>query len=134
MGSKKAMENTPTNEEIEKDIEVAEGQKIGSSPNILLYAGAQELNDYLFLEGLFFSKFKIKSFNGASLEFKSKKGNFTLPSAIQEIECEFSGKYQRFVSQISFDITKEQLKLILDKKYESVIFKIKSKSFKLERQ
>ena len=78
-GSKRAV---MTNQEVEKEMKVEDGQKLGVSEEMLLFGGFQELNNYYFFEGLFVSTKSFKSKVGATITFSGKQGTFTLPSAI----------------------------------------------------
>jgi hypothetical protein len=120
-----------TNEEVEKEMKVEDGQKLGTSEEMLLFGGFQELNEYFFFEGLFVSLKSFKSKKGATITFKNKNTEFTLPSAIQEFDCDYAKPLQRHVAQISFDVTKAQIKKIQEGNYESVEFKVKKKTFHL---
>ncbi|EDM44653.1 hypothetical protein SCB49_13815 [unidentified eubacterium SCB49] len=122
-----------TNDEVEKEMKVEDGQKLGVSEEMLLFGGFQELNEYYFFEGLFLSTSSYKSRTGATITFSGKKGTFTLPSAIQEFECEYAKPLQRYVSQISFDVTKAQIKKIQDGSYDKVTFTVKKKVFELSK-
>ncbi len=127
-GSKKPL---LTNEEVEKEMKVEDGQKMGVSEEMLLFGGFQELNEYFFFEGLFVSTKNFKSKTGANITFSGKQGEFTLPSAIQEFECDYAKPLQRHVSQISFDVTKAQIKKIQAGSYDTITFKFKNKVFEL---
>lgn len=120
-----------SNAEVEKAMDTVDGQKLGENDEMLLYGGFQELNDYYFFEGLFVSNTNFKTKHGATIEFKGKKGNFLLTSSLQEFECDFAKPLQRHVAQISFDVTKAQIKKIQNKEYETIAFKVKKKVFNL---
>ncbi|MFT7072688.1 hypothetical protein [Patiriisocius sp. Uisw_017] len=125
---------TMSNAEVEKAMDIVDGQKLGESEEMLLFGGFQELNEYHFFEGLFVSTKNFKSKNGASIAFKGSKGDFTLPSAIQEFECDYAKPLQRHVAQISFDISKAQIKKIQKGDYKTVEFSVKKQQFLLERK
>ena len=120
-----------SNAEVEAAMTTVDGVKLGESEDMLLYGGFQELNDYLFFEALFVSKKSFKTMDGATIIFKSSKGDLTLPSSIQEFECEYAKPLQRHVAQVSFDIDKSGIKKIQEKSYDSVEFKVKKKVFNL---
>ncbi len=126
-GAKKT--NLMTNEEVEKEMKVEDGQKLGVSEEMLLFGGFQELNEYYFFEGLFVSTKRFKSKVGATIIFSGKQGTYSLPSAIQEFDCDYAKPLQRHVAQISFDVTKAQIKKIQAGHYETVEFKVKKHSF-----
>ncbi|WP_432411433.1 hypothetical protein [Rasiella sp. SM2506] len=125
--------NTPSisNAEVEKLMTAVDGEKLGESEEMLLYGGFQELNDYYFFEALFMSRRAFKSKKGATLTFKSKRGDFTLTASMLEFESEYAKPLQRNATQISFDIEKNQIKKIQEGAYESIDFKIKKQVFTL---
>lgn len=125
---------TMSNAEVEKAMDIVDGKKLGESEEMLLFGGFQELNEYHFFEGLFVSTKNFKSKNGASIAFKGSKGDFILPSAIQEFECDYAKPLQRHVAQISFDISKAQIKKIQKGDYNTVEFSVKKQQFLLERK
>jgi len=128
-GSKNS--NIIPNAEVEKAMTTIDGEKLGESEDMLLYGGFQELNDYYFFEALFISVKTIKSKHGATITFKSKKGNFTLNASMLEFESEYASPLQRNATQISFDIEKNQIKKIQQGAYESIELKVKKKVFNL---
>lgn len=120
-----------TNAEVEKEMKVEDGQKYGESDEMLLFGGFQELNDYYFFEGLFLCTKNFKSKTGAQITFSGKKGTTTLPSAIQEFDCDYAKPLQRYVAQISFDVTKAQIKKIQKKEYDTIELSLKKQQFTL---
>ncbi len=125
---------TMTNEEVEKEMKVEDGQKFGVSEEMLLFGGFQELNEYFFFEGLFLSTKSFKSKVGATITFSGKQGTFSLPSAIQEFECDYAKPLQRHVTQISFDVTKAQIKRLQSGAYDTIDFHVKNKHFFLDKK
>ena len=128
-GSKKS--NSLPNAEVEKLMTTVDGEKLGSSEEMLLYGGFQELNEYYFFETLLMSVATIKSKRGATITFKSKKGDFTLNSSMLEFESEYAKPLTRNATQISFDIEKNQIKKIQQGDYESIELKVKKHVFTL---
>jgi len=124
---------TISNAEVEKVMDIQDGQKYGESEEMLLFGGFQELNEYYFFEGLFVSKKNFKSKNGASISFKSKKGDFTLPSAVQEFECDWAKPLQRHVAQISFDVSKDEIKKIQKGSFDEIVFTLKKHTFLMQK-
>lgn len=128
-GSKKAI--TISNAEVEKAMTTVDGKKLGESEEDLLYGGFQELNGYYFFEALLMSVKDVRSKHGATITFKSKKGDFTLSASLLEFESEFARPLQRNATQISFDIEKNQIRKIEKGEYESMELKVKKKVFNL---
>ncbi|RMA58076.1 hypothetical protein [Ulvibacter antarcticus] len=130
LGNIRAMERLHVDTVTEEKIENIGGDKIAESQDGIIYGGIDELNGYLFLETVILSRMNIKTFKGATLKFIGSS-DFELKSDTQEIESEFSNVSNRFITRISFDITKNEIHLIKDKKYDKVIFGFKKKSFEL---
>lgn len=123
--------NVISNAEVEKLMTTVDGEKMGESEEMLLYGGFQELNEYYFFEALFMSMKAFKSRKGATITFKSKKGDLTLNASLLEFESEYAKPLQRNATQVSFDIEKNQIKQIQERAYESIEFKVNKKVFNL---
>ncbi|MAM29136.1 MAG: hypothetical protein CMC75_04135 [Flavobacteriaceae bacterium] len=124
-------ENTLSNAEVEKLMTTTDGKKLGESEEMLLYGGFQDLNNYYFLETLFLSVESIKSKRGATITFKSEQGEFVLKASMLEFDSEYVKQLERHVTQISFDIEKDQIKKIQSGAYQSIELKVKNKVFTL---
>tara|TARA_R100000935_G_scaffold21876_2_gene40370 strand:+ start:15693 stop:16106 length:414 start_codon:yes stop_codon:yes gene_type:complete len=125
--------NVIPNAEVEKKMTTVDGEKLGESEEMLLYGGFQELNDYYFFEALFISIPAIKSKKGATITFKSKRGDVTLQASMLEFESEYAKPLQRNATQISFDIEKKQIRKIQQGAYEEIELKLKKKVFTLSK-
>jgi hypothetical protein len=132
MGNIRAMERLHVDTVAEDKILNIQGNKIAESDEGIIYGGIDDLNGYLFLETVILTRINIKTFKGATLKFTGLK-NFELKSDTQEIASEFSNVSNRFITNISFDITKPEIELIRDKQYEKVEFRFKKKSLTLSR-
>ena len=118
--------DTESNEEITSEELV--GENIGIAAEGQLNVGIQELSGYLFLETFILSKINIKTFNGATLTFTSDKGDFVLLSDTQEIKSDLSGKPLKYITQISFDITDDEIDRIKSGDYSKIQLDFKRKS------
>ncbi len=132
LGNSKAKEGLQDDTFNEEEYQEMQGNKIAASNEGIIYAGINELNGYLFLETVVVSRLNIKTLNGATLKF-SGATDFTLPSDTQEIESESSKVSNQYTTQISFDIGKEEIDLIKNKKYDTVVFSFKKKTLTLQR-
>ena len=132
LGNSKAKEGLQDDTFNEEEYQEMQGNKIAASNEGIIYAGINELNGYLFLETVVVSRLNIKTLNGATLKF-SGATDFTLPSDTQEIESESSKVSNQYTTQISFDIGKEEIELIKNKKYDTVVFSFKKKTLTLQR-
>jgi len=131
-GNIRAMERLHVDTVTEEKIENIGGDKIAESQEGVIYGGIDELNGYLFLETMILSGINLKTFKGATLGFKGPSP-FKLKSDTQEIESDFSNVSNRFMTRVSFDITEDEIQLIKDKKYDTVVLQVKKKSLTLSR-
>lgn len=132
LGNIRAMERLHVDTITEGKIENVGGDIIAQSADGVIYAGIEELNGYLFMETVILSRTNIKTFKGATLDFEGEE-NFQLTSDTKEIESDFSNVSNRFMTKISFDISKDEIQLILDKKYDKVVLKFKKKALTMQR-
>ena len=133
MGNIKAMERLPAETVSECETLNFGGEKIAESKEGQLWVGIQELTDYYFLETTIVSLLNIKTFNGATLIFKGGKESFELKSDTQEIKSEFSNISNRFIAQVSFDITKDEINKMVKGNFTEIEIKFKKKSIILNR-
>lgn len=104
------------------------GEKIGASINGQLNVGIQELSGYLFLETFILSKTTIKTLKGATLKFTSENGDFILKSDTQEIKSDLAGNSFKYITQISFDITEDEVERIKKGDFSKIQLDFKRKS------
>lgn len=133
LGNIKAMERLHVDTFTEDKINNIKGEKIAESNEGIIYTTINELNGYLFLETTVLSRVNIKTFKGATLTF-SGQVDFELSSDTLEIESNFSNVSNRFMTEISFDITQEEIKQIKAKHYEKIILKFKKKELTLYKR
>ena len=131
-GNKSSIERIDLDEAPESFIQNIGGDRIATSEDIIIHAGIDDLNGYLFLETLMLSRVNIKSMNGATLKFEGQN-NFKLSSDTQEIKSEFSSESNRFMTKVSFDITEKEIKHIKNGKYGTVTLEFKKKSYTMKR-
>ncbi len=116
----------------ERTMQVVDGQKIGESKDGHLYMGFNEISGYLFLETLLASSISVKTYDGATLDFKSANGNFSLISDTKELASEFSKQVNRHMTECTFDITEEQIKRIQKRDFETVTYRFKKKAILMD--
>jgi len=133
LGNAKAMERLQEDTFTEEKIENVGGDKIAESKEGQLYIGVSDINGYQFLETIIFSGIKVKTFDGARLTFFGNDNDFELTSDTQEIVSEFSDTSNRFVSQVSFDISDEEIKKIQKGDFKQIKFSFKKKSITMDR-
>lgn len=133
LGSVKAMERLHVDTFTEEKMENVEGDKIAESKEGQLYVGLSDINGYLFLETIIFSGINIKTFNGGTLNFIGGSNDFELKSDTQEIVAEFSNVSNRFMSHVSFDISKDEIEILKKGDFKQIKFSFKKKSITLDR-
>ncbi len=133
MGNKSAMERLDPDTEIDEKLLNISGDKIAESKEGQLWVGVQELTGYYFLETIIISVLNIKTFDGATLIFKGGKEDFALKSDTLEIKSEFSNAVNRFISQVSFDITKDEIEQMVKGDFTEVEIKFKKNTILLNR-
>ena len=85
------------------------------------------------METILISQQNFKTFKGAKLEIKGGTEDFILDSDTLEIESDYSNVSKRYLCEVSFDITKEQIQKLVDQDYEQVIFQCKKKTIVMNR-
>jgi len=133
MGNISAMERLHVDTVTEGKILNIAGEKIAESKEGQLWVGIQELTGYYFLETTIVSALNIKTFDGATLIFKGGKEDFELKSDTQEIKSEFSNVSNRFIAEVSFDITEAEIDQMVKGNFTEVVFKFKKKTILLNR-
>lgn len=133
LGNVRAMERLHVDTFTEDKMENVGGEKIAESKEGQLYVGISDINGYLFLETVLFSGINIKTFGGATLSFEGGANDFVLKSDTQEIVAEFSNVSNRFMSQVSFDITKDEIEKLQMGDFKEIVFKFKKKKITLNR-
>ena len=116
---------------IENRISVADGEQIGISQYGGIWIKYQELVDYQFMNVLIVGKIKHKTFKGCQLVFTSQNSELKLTSDTREIESDFTDVSNRYVTQMSFDITNENIDIITNNEAIKVdlIFEKNTESF-----
>lgn len=114
-------------------LEESVGEKIGASIDGQLNVGIQELSGYLFLETFILSKTTIKTLKGATLKFTSENGDFILKSDTQEIKSDLAGNSFKYITQISFDITEDEVERIKKGDFSKIQLDFKRKSLLFDK-
>ncbi|WP_405409779.1 hypothetical protein [Maribacter sp. Asnod1-A12] len=130
-GNIKALERTHIDTFTENLITNISGVKIAESKDGQLFAEFQELAGFDFLESTILSKENIKTFKGAKLSFIGDNNELILDSDITEIESDYSNVSNRWMTKVSYVVTKDDIKFITQKKANFILFEYKKKSIKL---
>ena len=131
MGSSKATDRAYNEPLTAEKIKQIPGEQLAASEAGGMWAGIQELNGYVFIELIVLDTTKIKTFKGVSLTFLGDS-ELTLESDNKEVNSEFSDLFNRWLTQISFEISKKDLNYIKRKKYNQIQLDFKKKSLMFE--
>jgi hypothetical protein len=131
MGSSKATERAHKNAFTEEMKEQIPGEQLGTSEHGGIWAVLQELNGYLFMEVIVLDTTKIKTFKGATLTFIGDT-KLNLTSDSKELNSDFSSATKRWLTQISFEVSKKDVNYIRKKKFDQIQLDFKKKSLMFE--
>lgn len=127
LGNIRAMDKLHVDTFTENLIENVPGDLIAESDEGQFFVGVQELNGYYFLETTVLSAIGVKTYKGAHLNFTGGKSDFSLKSDTQEIKSEYSNVSRRYMSDISFEITEQEIQRIQEGDFEQIQFMFKKK-------
>ena len=130
-GNIRALERNHVDTYTENLINNISGEKIAESKDGQLYIEFQELAGFEFLESTILSRENIKTFKGAKLSFIGDNNEMILDSDITEIESDYSNVSNRWMTKVSYVVTKDDINFITEKKADFILFEYKKKSIKL---
>lgn len=131
MGNVRSMERTHIDTHTENKMQEVAGEQIATSEQGGIWVALQELNGYVFMEVTVLGTTKIKSLKGCTLTFLGDN-ELTLTSDSYEINSEFSNVSTRWMTLMSFEITKKDLSYISKKKFNQIRLDFKKKSLLFE--
>ena len=131
-GNVRAMKRTHVDTFTEEKISNIKSEKYGVSEYGILYIDFQELAEYFFLETTILSNTDFKTNKGATLTFKSDTTELNLNSDDYMIESDFSNVSNRYITKISYPVSKEELMKVQNKDFLSVEFKVKKHTINFE--
>lgn len=103
-----------------------EGERIGESDDGVLFINFQELGGFEFMNLMIASRFNIRTKNKCELHFVGST-NLELVSDDEEIESDNSNPAKIWITTMSFDISKDQIKYIKSKVADEIKIKYKKK-------
>ena len=127
-GNIRALERTHVDTYTENLIENIAGQKIAESVDGQLWVDFQELAGFEFLETTILSTTNIKTYDGGKLILTAENNSLTLDSDITEIESDYSNVSNRWMTKVSYVVSKDDIKYIEEKKADEIRFEYKKKS------
>ena len=131
-GNIRALERTHVDTFTENLITNIKGDKIAESVDGQLWVEFQELAGFNFLESTILSRENIKTYKGATLTFYSEKEDLVLNSDITEIESDYSNVSSRWMTKISYVVSKDEIQFIKAKKANKVMFEYKRRSISFQ--
>lgn len=126
MGNMKAMQRTHVDTFTEDKMQTLEGEKIAESENGEIWIEYQELAGYMFMNVSILSRFNIKTKQRCKMIFLGNT-NLDLVSDNDETDSDFSNVSNRWLTKMSFDISKEDIKYINNKSADQVRIEFKKK-------
>ena len=131
-GNIRALERTHVDTFTENLITNIKGDKIAESVDGQLWVEFQELAGFNFLESTILSRENIKTYKGATLTFYSEEEDLVLNSDITEIESDYSNVSSRWMTKISYVVSKDEIQFIKAKKANKVMFEYKRRSISFQ--
>ena len=131
-GNIRALERTHVDTFTENLITNIKGDKIAESVDGQLWVEFQELAGFNFLESTILSRENIKTYKGATLTFYSEEEDLVLNSDITEIESDYSNVSSRWMTKISYVVSKDEMQFIKAKKANKVMFEYKRRSISFQ--
>ena len=131
-GNIRALERTHVDTFTENLITNIKGDKIAESVDGQLWVEFQELAGFNFLEFTILSRENIKTYKGATLTFYSEEEDLVLNSDITEIESDYSNVSSRWMTKISYVVSKDEIQFIKAKKANKVMFEYKRRSISFQ--
>ncbi len=129
-GNIRAMERLHVDDHTEDIIKSIDGTPIGVSNKNVIYAGLDELGGYYFFKTIIVGDFNVKTTKGATLAIEAETFSLNLKSDMDELESEYSNVSRRSITNIDFEIEKEQVQLL--KKGSIKCYALSSKKRKVE--
>jgi len=104
-----------------------EGERLAESNDGVVYINYQELGGFEFLNLMIFSRINIRTKSHCQILF-SGSSNLELTSDEEEIESDNSNPAKIWITTMSFDITKDQIKYISSKVADEITLTYKKKT------
>jgi len=127
-GNIRALERTHVDTFTENLITNIKGDKIAESVDGQLWVEFQELAGFNFLESTILSRENIKTYKGATLTFYGEEEDLVLNSDITEIESDYSNVSSRWMTKVSYVVSKEEIQFVKARKANKVMFEYKRRS------
>lgn len=131
LGNTKALEKAHETTFSENKIKIdLPGKKIAESDNGQLWITYENLGGFDFMNLIVVSRFNIKTKNRCKMQFIGGPESLTLVSDTEEIESDNSNPAKIWITQISFDIDKDQRKFIKSRAAKEINLKYKKRELR----
>tara|TARA_R110000765_G_scaffold354060_1_gene444124 strand:- start:812 stop:1258 length:447 start_codon:yes stop_codon:yes gene_type:complete len=127
-GNIKALERTHIDTHTEALIQNIPGDKIAESKDGQFWGKVQNLAGFYFLETIILSRTNIKTVKGGKLYLKGKDNSLTIDSDTKEIASDYSNISKRWMTRVSYIVSKEEIKYLNEHIADEITFQYKRKS------
>ena len=131
-GNVRAMERTHIDTHTEDRIKNVKGNKIAESEYGQIWANFQDLGGFDFLNISIISGTNINSKNGCKLILSNSNDNLEIDSDNEKVESDFSNVSNRYLTKLSFIVTKENIKSINNNEFDNIELRYKKKIMPLK--
>jgi len=121
MGSSRALEKTIDENYTKNIIDEIEQTPFAVSKSNVLYAGLNELTGYYYFQTVTVGSFKTKTFKGAKLKLIGNNFELELKSDMDELKSDFGNVPNRNVTNIDFEIDKDDISKIKKSNIKTII-------------
>lgn len=121
MGSSRALEKTIDDNYTKNIIDEIEQTPFAVSKSNVLYAGLNELTGYYYFQTVTVGSFKTKTFKGAKLKLIGDNFELELKSDMDELKSDFGNAPNRNVTNIDFEIDKDDISKIKKSNIKTII-------------
>ena len=129
-GNVNAMKRNHVDTFTENKIRQINGEKIAVASNGGIWVEYQELAGCIFINATVLSSVGIKTFKGSKLSFLGGKKDLIISSDTTEIESDYSNVSNRWITNISYIVSDEDIQFINSKEYS--LIRIDSKKTTIE--
>ena len=121
MGNSRALEKTIDDNFTKSIIDEIEQTPFAVSKSNVLYAGLNELTGYYYFQTVTVGSFKTKTFKGAKLKLIGNNFELELKSDMDELKSDFGNVPNRNVTNIDFEIDKDDISKIKKSNIKTII-------------
>lgn len=124
-GNKNVTDQIPEGNYTDSVINSIEEKAFAVSDFNVMYAGLIELAGYYYFKTMIVGKFKIKTFNGATLTILCNNKPLILKSDMEELESDFSKISKQYITSIDFETDKKQIATLNKSEIKNLLLQCK---------